>query len=227
MKNRLFRQIGIAALAALFVFPMVVSAAEDAEAPSGPPPKAPAKPSQVKLLTEGEFTSLQIGNTVYVYNSEGQIFKTAGVEQSGPLLELFTVPLGPEQVPLILVNNKENGWMVFSDLWPKLADKEQIETDNDTAYDAGRIYAANQTKFFSKTKHHYGEQIGTESVVYTANDFDNLDKGYHESIRVEGSLRGLILYDCCPYLVVENADKELIVYHAGEGGAEVAGKLDL
>lgn len=221
MKKTAVHLVTTAAIAALLAVPGFASAAQEAAQP------APAKPGNIKLETAGAYTSLQVGKSVYVFNDNGQIFQTSGTEQSGSLKDLFVLPYGPETVPFILVNNEKNGLMVFSDLWPKL-DKENKQADNTKdAYDSGRVFYTPQSKIVSKTSHHYAEQKGNEVVVYTANDFNDLQKGYHESFRVKGNLRGLILYDCCPYVVVENQNNELAVYHAGEKGADQVGTIDL
>ncbi|PYI50553.1 hypothetical protein [Paenibacillus flagellatus] len=216
--------IASAAMAALLAFPSVVGAAEEEAAPQPEPPK----PSQIRLETEGPFTSLQVGKWVYVFNDQEPIFHTKGGDQYGSLKDLFVLPFGPEQVPFIVVRHPKSGLMVFTDQWPKLNAEEAEKPDPQSeAYDSGRIFDTAQTKIVSKTSHHYAEQEGDEVVVYTANDFDDLQKGYHESIRTKGKLRGLILYDCCPFVVVETADDELAVFHAGEQGALKAGVIDL
>lgn len=220
MKKTMIGTLSSVAIAAMLTLPSMAFAAEE-KAPAPVPPK----PSNVKLETAGAFTALQIGKQVYTFNDKEQIFQTMGAEQTGSLQDLFVLPYGPEQVPFIAVDNAKNGLMVFSDLWPKLA--KDRASDKVEAYDAGRIFYTAQTKIVSKTSHHYAEQTGKEVVVYTANDFDDLKKGYHESIRVTGKLRGLILYDCCPYVVVENDKKELNVYHAGEKGAVQVGTIEL
>lgn len=181
--------------------------------------------SNIKLETAGAFTSLQIGDSVRVFGDSQQLFQTKGPQQVGSLRDLFVLPYGPAQVPFILVKNDKNGLMVFSDLWPEFSKGK--EKDIEEAYDSGRVFYTPQAKIVSKTAHHYAEQIGNEAVAFIANDFKDLKKGYHEAIRVKGKLRGLIIYDCCPYLVVENEKNELIVYHAGEKGAEQAGTIDL
>jgi len=219
MKKSVLRLITTATMASLLALPGVASAAGDEQAPAPVPPK----PNNIKLETAGAFTSLAIGKNIYVYNDKGQIFQTKGAEQNGLLMELFTISYGPEQVPLILVKNK-NGLMVFSDLWPKFApDQANNEIE---AYDSGRVFYEPKSKIVSKTAHHYAEQIGDEAVVYTANNFDDLKEGYHESYRVKGKLRGLIIYDCCAYGVIANENNELIVYHAGEKGAEQSGVIE-
>jgi len=214
--------LAVTALSAMLALPITANAASDEQAPA----PEPAKPSNVRLDTAGAYTSLQVGNQVYVFNEQGQQFQTKGVEQVGSLKDLFVIKYGPQDVPLILVQNKKNGLVVFSDLWPKLNDEKIAENTID-AYDSGRVFYTAQNKIVSKTSHHYAEQVKDEVVVHTANDFDDLKQGYHESIRVKGKLRGLILFDCCPYVVVENANGELAVYHAGEEGAELSGTIDL
>jgi hypothetical protein len=180
-----------------------------------------------KYEAEGKFSALQIGNRVYVFDNENQIFTTRGAGQLGPLQDLFVLGQGtPYEVPFIVVKNSKKGLMVFSDLWPKF-DDGTYSTDTIEAYDSGRVFYEAQTKIISKTAHHFAAQQNNEVILNTANDFDNLDKGYHESFRVEGVLRGLIVYDCCGYLVVENAEGTLEVYHAGEKGAEKIGEITL
>lgn len=224
MKKSAVRLMSTAALAAILTFPAAAFAAEE----GGQPKAAPSKPSHVKLETEGAFTSLQIGGNAYVFDSEGPLFQTSGKDQSGSVKDLFVLPYGPQQVPFILVKNEKNGLMVFSDLWPEFTkNDEKKATDSVEAYDSGRVFNAAQSKIVSKTTHHYAEQSGKEVVVYTANDFADLSKGYHESFRVSGKLRGLILYDCCPYAVVDDGGAALSVFHAGEQGAQLAGSIEL
>jgi len=220
VKKSVLRMLTLGILAFMLALPGIASAAADEKKPPAP---EPPKPSKVKMETEGEFTSLAIGKNIYVYNDKGQIYQTKGDAQNGVLMDLFTITYGPQQVPLILVKNK-TGLMVFSDLWPKFSPEKA--DDPVDAYDSGRVFYENQTKIVSKTTHHYAEQKGSEVVVYTANDFDDLKKGYHESYRVKGKLRGLIIYDCCAYGVVANENNELIIYHAGEKGAEQSGVLE-
>ncbi|MBD0380200.1 hypothetical protein [Paenibacillus sedimenti] len=233
MRKQVLRILSAAAITAMLTLPSMVSAAEEKppESPTteaAPPSPVPLKPSNIKLETAGSFTSLQVGSTIYVYDDQGQIFQTKGDNQNGSLKDHFTLPYGPEQVPFILVKNSKNGLMVFSDIWPEFT-KNNANKANDfvEAYDSGRVFYSPQTKIVSKTSHHYAEQSDKEVVVYTANDFTDLKKGHHESFRVEGKLRGLILYDCCPYVVVENSKNELAVYHAGEKGAVQVGTIDL
>lgn len=226
MKKHVIRLMSTAALAAFLALPTAAFAAEEQAQQETEP--APAKPSHVKVETEGSFTSLQIANTVYVFHEDGPLFQTSGKGQTGSLKDLFVLPYGPMQVPFVLVKNADNELKVFSDLWPEFTkDDEKKANDMVEAYDSGRVFYTAQDKIVSKTGHHYAEQDGKEVVAYTANDFKDLEKGYHESIRVEGKLRGLILYDCCPFAVVETDKGELLVYHAGEKGAETAGSIDL
>ncbi|UVI30068.1 hypothetical protein [Paenibacillus spongiae] len=216
------RLIIFAALAAIIAIPMTVYAAGAEETPVSNPPET--KSLSFSLLTEGSFAALQVGNVVHVYNENGQLFETQGADRAGTLKDLFVLPYGAEQIPFVLVHNEKNGYLVFSDLWPKFAKGK--EKDEKEAYYSGRVFTAAQTKIWSKTRHHMAMQQNGEAVAYVANDFDNLKKGYHEAIRVKGKLRGLVLYDCCPYLVVENEKQELIVYHAGASGPEIAGQID-
>ena len=187
---------------------------------------SPAASSPLKALvqTEGDFAAVQIEQQVYVYDKNGQLYQTKGKDRIGELKDLFVLPYGPMQVPMILIKNDKNGYMVFSDLWPEFAKGK--ETDTVDAYYSGRIHAAPRDKVVSRTGHHYAEKDGDEIVAYTANDFTDLKKGFHESIRVKGELRGLILFDCCPYLVVDDGKDTLSVYHAGENGAELAGSIE-
>ncbi|MGC5326033.1 hypothetical protein [Brevibacillus sp. SYSU BS000544] len=188
--------------------------------------------NKILLESEGEFNALQINNRVFVFQNENPLFQTKGEGQLGPLSDLFVLKLhtpdGNEMaIPLIAVKKSKSEYIVFSDLWPKFDDPDNSQADNTIdAYDAGRIYPVAKKKIVSKTKHHYADQIGKEVVVSTANDYDDLSKGYHESIRVEGKLRGLVLYDCCPYVVVEQ-DGKLNIFHAGANGAEQIGSVDL
>lgn len=208
------------ALVCTLMVPTLASAAEGNKEAAPPA----AKPISASLTTEGSFAALQVGKQVYVYNNDGQLFQTKGKERTGDLKDLFVIPYGPMQVPMILVKNDKNGYMVFSDLWPKiLPGKEQDTTD---AYYSGRIHTSARDKVVTRTGHHYAEKTGDEVVVFTANDFDDLKKGFHESFRVKGDLRGLILYDCCPYLVVDDGKETLSIYHAGEKGAELASSID-
>jgi len=179
---------------------------------------------KASVKTEGDFAAVQIEKQVYVYDKNGQLYQTKGKDRIGELQDLFVLPYGPMQVPMILIKNDKNGYMVFSDLWPEFAVGK--ETDTVDAYFSGRVHAAPRDKVVSRTGHHYAEKIGDEIVAYTANDFTDLKKGFHESIRVKGKLRGLILFDCCPYLVVDDGQETLSVYHAGENGAELAGSIE-
>lgn len=182
------------------------------------------KPLKASVQTEGDFAAVQIEQQVYVYDKNGQLYQTKGKDRIGELKDLFVLPYGPMQVPMILIKNDKNGYMVFSDLWPEFAKGK--ENDTVDAYYSGRIHAAPRDKVVSRTGHHYAEKDGDEIVAYTANDFTDLKKGFHESIRVKGELRGLILFDCCPYLVVDDGKDTLSVYHAGENGAELAGSIE-
>lgn len=185
------------------------------------------KQEWTKLEAEGKFSALQIGNRVYVFDNENQIFTTKGAGQLGPLQSLFVLGKGtPFEIPFIVVKNSKQGLMVFSDLWPKF-DDGTYKLDTTTAYDSGRIFYEAKTKIVSKTAHHTAVQVKDEVILNTANDFDDLKKGYHESFRAKGKLRGLIVYDCCGYLVVENGEGVLEVYHAGESGAEKIGEITL
>lgn len=221
MNKKAIRFIAAAAMTAVLAMPVAAHAAGEA----APAPKAGANNLSVTLNTEGAFTALEINNQVRVFDKNGQLFKTEGADRVGKLKDLFILPYGPQQVPFILVENKKNGYLVFSDLWPEFSKGK--ESDTEEAYYSGKIFGSAVKKMYSKTKHHYAEMQGNEAVAFTANDFGDLSKGYHESIRVEGKLRGLILYDCCPFLVVEDENKKLVVYHAGETGAEQAGSIVL
>jgi len=179
---------------------------------------------ETSVTTEGGFAAVQVGKQVYVYDTNGQLYQTKGKDRVGDLKDLFVLPYGPMQVPMILIKNEKNGYMVFSDLWPEFAKgKEQDSVD---AYYSGRVHPAPRDKIVSRTGHHYAEKIGDEVVAYMANDFSDLKKGYHEAIRVKGELRGLILFDCCPYLVVDDGQETLSVYHAGKDGPELAASIE-
>lgn len=206
-------------LCALMIPTLAHAAEENTEA-------APAavQPIKASLTTDGGFAALQVGKQVYVYNNDGQLYQTKGKERVGELQDLFVIPYGPMQVPMILIKNDKNGYMVFSDLWPKFA--EGKENDSTDAYFSGRVHTSARDKIVTRTGHHYAEKIGDEVVTYTANDFDDISKGFHESIRVKGELRGLILFDCCAYVVVDDGKETLSVYHAGEKGAELASTID-
>lgn len=213
--KKTIRFMAAAALVCALTVPTLAHAAE------GPPASSALKAS---IQTEGGFAAVQIEKQVYVYDKDGQLYQTKGKDRIGELKDLFVLPYGPMQVPMILIKNDKNGYMVFSDLWPEFAKGK--ETDTVDAYYSGRIHAAARDKVVSRTGHHYAEKIGDEVVAYTANDFSDLKKGFHESIRVKGELRGLILFDCCPYLVVDDGKDTLSVYHAGENGAELASSIE-
>ena len=215
MSKRSVRTVAAALAAALFVIPM------SAYAESAPA----AKKLQTKLETEAAFAALQVGKQVHVFNENGQLFQTNSTTRSGDLKDLFTIPYGPEVVPMVLVANEKYGYMVFSDLWPKIVPGQEKNTSE--AYYSGRVTLKPQSKIVSRTKHHYAEKKGDEVIVYTANNFDDLSEGYHESMRVKGELRGLVLYDCCPYVVVDDGGEALSVYHAGEKGPEKGGEIEL
>ncbi|MFC4598357.1 hypothetical protein [Cohnella hongkongensis] len=209
------RFLTAAALACALTVPSLAYAAESNSSSSA---------LKASVQTEGDYAAVQIEKQVYVYDKNGPLYQTKGKDRIGELQDLFVLPYGPMQVPMILIKNDKNGYMVFSDLWPEFAaGKEQDAVD---AYFSGRVHAAPRDKIVSRTGHHYAERIGDEIVAYTANDFTDLTKGFHESIRVEGELRGLILFDCCPYLVVDDGQDTLSVYHAGENGAELAGSIE-
>ncbi|MCD9022177.1 hypothetical protein [Cohnella silvisoli] len=216
--KKTIRLLTTAAIVCALMVPAVAHAAEVAKE------AAPAAPIKASVQTEGGFAAVQVGNQVYVYNKDGQLYQTKGKERVGDLTDLFILPYGPEQLPFILIKSAKNGYMVFSDLWPEFAKGK--ENDPIAAYYSGRVLPTTQTKIVSKTGHHYAEKVGDEIVAYTANDFKDIKKGFHESIRVKGNLRGLILYDCCPYLVVDDGKDTLSVYHAGENGPLLAGSID-
>ncbi|MFC5701481.1 hypothetical protein ACFPVX_09295 [Cohnella faecalis] len=219
MKKRTPRLLAAAVFAAVLTLPAVANAA------SAEPAAVAAPALKTKFEAEGAFAALQIGEQVHVYNKDGQLFKTKGPWREGDLKDLFILPYGPEQIPFVLIQHDKYGYMVFSDLWPKFAKGK--EKDTEEAYYSGRIFYKAQTRIDGKTRHHYAIQKGDEVITYIANDFDNLKKGYHEGYRVKGKLRGLVLYDCCPYTVVDSADGKLSVYHAGEKGATLSGHIDL
>lgn len=224
MNNGVKLLAGAAMIAALMI-PGVATASEDRQVFKA------SNHNKFLLITEDEFNAFQINNRVFVFKNEEPLFQTKG-EQLGQLGDLFTLNLETPDgqhlnIPMIAVKKSSNEYMVLSDLWPKFDDPEHSQADNTIdAYDAGRIYTTAKKKIVSKTKHHYADQVGKEVVVSTANDYEDLSKGYHESIRVEGKLRGLVLYDCCPYVVVEQSGK-LNIYHASENGAQQVGSVDL
>lgn len=80
------------------------------------------------------------------------------------------------------------------------------------AYDSGRIFYQPQSKIVSKTGHHYAEQDGDRVRVYSLNNYDDLNSGFHESYNTEGTLRGLIIWNCCPYAVIEKDNGELVAF---------------
>ena len=203
------------AVAAMLALPMTVNAAAGGGQAVG-----------TKLETEGAYAALQVGTTIFVHNEQTQLFQTNGKFHNGDLVDLFVLPYGEEQIPFIMVNTDNSGsFNVFSDLWPEFAQGREGDTTEE--YYSGRVFDRTLAKLKSKTGHHYAEMQGEEAVAFTANDFSDITKGYHESIRVKGKLRGLILYDCCPYLVVEDGSKQLAVFHPGMTGAELAGTIDM
>jgi len=216
------RLLTAAAVVCAIMIPSLAHAAEGDAAPAAV--SAPANELKASVTTEGGFAAVQIEKQVYVYDKNGQLFQTKGKDRVGELQDLFVIPYGPQQIPMILIKNDKNGYMIFSDLWPKIVPGKEKDTVD--AYYSGRIHATARDKVVTRTGHHYAEKIGDEIAVYTANDFDDLKKGFHESFRVKGELRGLILYDCCPYLVVDEGKDTLSVYHAGENGAELASSID-
>lgn len=209
LKKNALRLTTIAALAVALVAPAAAHAAD----------------TVVKTDSEKGFAALQVGNRVFVHDSEKQLFQTNGKAHDGKLIDLFTVPYGPATIPLILVYNDKSGLTVFSDLWPEFAKGK--ENDMTQEYMSGHISFKPMKKAANRTNHNYAEQVGDTVHVYTANDFGDLKKGYHESYAVKGTLRGLILYDCCPYVVLEGANGGLDVYHHGEKGPEQAGHINL
>ncbi|PLR99282.1 hypothetical protein [Bacillus sp. T33-2] len=51
----------------------------------------------------------------------------------------------------------------------------------------------------------------------------DLTEGHHESYRVQGTLRGLIIFDCCGYAVIEKEDGSIVAVGYGmEGLGELA-----
>ncbi|MFC3803033.1 hypothetical protein [Cohnella sp. GCM10012308] len=189
------------------------------------PGAAQAADAVVKTDSEKGFAALQVGNRVFVHDSEKQLFQTNGKFHDGKLIDLFTLPYGPATIPLILVYNDKAGLTVFSDLWPEFAKGKETNTTEE--YMSGHISFKPMKKAANRTNHNYAEQVGDTVHVYTANDFGDLKKGYHESYAVKGTLRGLILYDCCPYAVLESPDGGLDVYHAGKEGPMKAGHINL
>ncbi len=218
--RKTIRFLTTSALLCALMVPTLAHAAE-----SGNEPALPVlTPINASLQTDGAFAALQVGKQVHVYTNDGQLYETKGKDRVGDLKDLFVIPYGPMQVPMILIKSDKNGYMVFSDLWPKFAPTKGDDTVD--AYFSGRVHEAPRDKIVSRTGHHYAEVVGEEVVTYTANDFDDIGKGFHESIRVKGKLRGLILFDCCAYVVVDDGKETLSVYHAGETGAELASSID-
>ncbi|WP_080833356.1 hypothetical protein [Cohnella massiliensis] len=215
MSKRFAKLVLTTAIAAVSMFPMVAQA-EEAASSSAP---------GTALKTAGDFAALQVGKRVFVHDAKSQLFQTNGAQHDGDLKDLFILPFGPEQIPFVLVHNEKNGYLVFSDLWPEFSKGK--ETDPTEEYFSGRVFTTAQKKIANRTNHNYAKQFGDTVVVFTANDFDDLSKGYHESYRLKGELRGLILYDCCPYVVVKGEKGALDVYHAGATGAEKAGQIAL
>ncbi|MFC4100872.1 hypothetical protein [Paenibacillus xanthanilyticus] len=198
-------------LASAIALPAASAASEAA------PAAAPAKTTAAKLLTDGAFAALQVGNKVSVHDEKGQLFQTNGKFHNGTLKDLFVVEYGPMQVPMVVVQNKGE-LLVFSDLWPEFAKGK--ENNNIEEYFCGRILTKAANKYVTRTGHHFAQQVGGKVEVYTANDFGDLKKGHHKSFEMTGKLRGLLLFDCCPYAVIENADGTVGIYHAGENGPE-------
>ncbi|OBG93564.1 hypothetical protein A9X05_09500 [Mycobacterium sp. E3298] len=209
MKKNVLRLSAAAALAVALIAPGAARAAD----------------AVVKTDSEKGFVALQVGNRVFVHDNEKQLFQTNGKYHDGKLIDLFTVPYGPATIPLILVYNDKAGLTVFSDLWPEFAKGKENNTTEE--YMSGHISFKPMKKAANRTNHNYAEQVGDTVHVYTANDFGDLKKGYHESYAVKGTLRGLILYDCCPYVVLEGEDGGLDVFHHGEKGPEKAGHINL
>lgn len=176
---------------------------------------------------EGAYTALQVGKKVFVTQNNKRIFETKGTNQWGQLKDLFVLHEGmPYEASLIVVKNSRHGLMMFSDLWNKFDDGSYGSNIVD-AHDSGRIFYEPQTRIVSKTAHHYAVQEGNEVVLITANNYDNQEDGYHESYRMTGTLRRFIIFDCCGYAVMENADRVLIVTGFGEEGPGVLGKINL
>ncbi|MFP7288130.1 hypothetical protein SFC15_18095 [Shouchella clausii] len=206
-----------------FTSSLLLSSAVSAN-PAAAASQAAGKTAVTHLETDGVFAALQVGKKVFVHDDKGQLFQTNGKYHNGNLKDLFTVPYGPTPVPMVVVQN-DAGYLVFSDLWPEFAKGK--EQDNIEEYFCGRILGKATDKYVTKTGHHYAKQVGGKVEVYTANDFKDLKKGHHKSFEVNGKLRGLLLFDCCPYVVIENADGSVGVYHAGEKGAEQIAAVDL
>jgi hypothetical protein len=39
-----------------------------------------------------------------------------------------------------------------------------------------------------------------------------MNSGFHESYNAEGTLRGLIIWNCCPYAVIEKDNGDLVAF---------------
>ncbi|MEI7027429.1 hypothetical protein WBG83_17210 [Paenibacillus sp. y28] len=220
------RMLSAAALAAMLTVPGFAHSAEESAAATTAIPAS----GFVKKETDGAFTALQIGKKVHVYNENGQIFHTQELNQIGPLVDLFLLPDGSKQLPFILVNNEENGLIAFTDLWPHLTSGLNTSASNTIdAYDSGRVFYTPQDKIISKTGLHYAEQKnGQKVVVYSANDYGDLEKGYREAFRTDGQLRGLILYDYKhPYVVVEKEGRIRVLQADSTGAAEQVATINL
>lgn len=214
MKNKTLKVLSGLAVTAILAFPSLAGAASEQN-------------NGHQIQYQNGYTALQKGERVYVSAAGGQLYETKGPEQLGKLKDLFVIFQGtPVEAPLIVVETPgKKELKVFSDLWWKFNDGT-YEENRTTAYDSGRIFYEPKDKIISKTAHHYAVQEGNEVVVNTANNYDNLGEGYHESYRLEGKLRGLVIYDCCPYAVVER-NGVLSIHGHGTNGLEQFDTIDL
>ncbi|WP_044640052.1 hypothetical protein [Risungbinella massiliensis] len=169
-----------------------------------------------KVETEENYQAVQKGAWVVVYKNGQRIYHTKGTKQIGKLQDLFILHngAGPNfEDALIAVKNPlvKDEYKVFSDLWEKF-DDGTYDQNNVDAYDSGVIKLAPQNKIRSKTGHHYACQVGNKVEVYSLNNYDDMNSGFHMSYSVEGTLRGLIIHNCCPYAVVQKANGQLAVF---------------
>ncbi|WP_066306386.1 hypothetical protein [Bacillus sp. FJAT-29814] len=213
MKNKTFKILSGMALTAMLALPAAASASE--------------QENGIQTQTQGKYTALQKGERVYVSAPGGQLYETKGPAQLGKLKDLFVIfKDSPVEAPLIVVETPgQKELKVFSDLWWKFNDGT-YEDNRIDAYDSGRIFYEAKDKIVSKTAHHYAVQEGNEVSVMTANNYDDLSEGFHESYRVDGTLRGLVIYDCCPYVVVEN-NGVLSIHGHGDTGLEQFDTINL
>lgn len=169
-----------------------------------------------KVETEENYQAVQKGAGVVVYKNGQRIYHTKGMKQIGKVQDLFILHkgAGPNfEDALIAVKNPlvKDEYKVFSDLWEKFDDGTFAQNDVD-AYDSGVIKLTPQKKIVSKTGHHYACQVGNKVAVYSLNNYDDMNSGFHMSYSVEGTLRGLIIHNCCPYAVVQKPNGQLAVF---------------